>query len=446
MDPTTELADERRLRVSRRGFAVEEGLPELFDALRWRWKQALLVAVLFTAGATVYVESLPPKYDGKALVAIGPRPNAQSASADTVRVIAPKYVAYVTARSTIERVAPTIDEDPKALEEAVDANVPEDTGNVGVTVRLPTAERAARAANAFAEEAVAFSTRDPLLTGQLVARALPPEDPASPPRRLLEAAALFVGALLGIAASVLVERGRPRVRSWRDVARVTGYPVVGRIPKSGALKTQPLKALNEPRTGSAFRILRANLEPQIREGDIDLIVVTSPAPSDGKTTVSGLLSEALGRLGMRVLLVDADLRRPGLGRLTNMRNEAGLSAVLRGRASLMEAVRPGWAENVWVLPTVHDPEGGDLLSRKFADIAEEANDHFDIVVVDTPPLLATDDPRTLATMAKGILLVVAAGTLASSVTESVHAVEALNAPLMGIVGNRFKDSRAPYYY
>jgi capsular exopolysaccharide synthesis family protein len=324
--------------------------------------------------------------------------------------------------------------------------VPVDTGNVRITVRLGDRVRAAEAANAFADEVVAFSRSDPLLGGRIVSHALPPPEAASPPRRLLEAAALFVGILLGIAFSVLLERGRPRVRSWRDLSRVTGYPVVGRIPRSRTLKQRPLSALNEPRTGSAFRILRANLEPQLRDGGVDLVVVSSPAPSDGKTTTAALLSEALGRLGMRVLLVDADLRRPGLGRLLDSRDNGGLSAVLRGRMTLDEAIMRGWADGVWVLPTVQDPEAGDLLSRRFQEIYEEAREQFDIVVVDTPPILATDDARTLATMAKGILLVVSAGTLTSAVNESVLAVEALNAPLMGIVGNRFKDSRTPYYY
>src|SRR5918999_5778437 len=113
--------EERQLRGPRRPFAPEEGLPQLLDALRWRWKQALVVAALFTVGAALYVESLPAQYDGKALLAISPRPSAPSASADTVRVIGPKYVAYVTARSTIAAVAPRIGEDPQTLEEAVDA-------------------------------------------------------------------------------------------------------------------------------------------------------------------------------------------------------------------------------------------------------------------------------------------------------------------------------------
>jgi capsular exopolysaccharide synthesis family protein len=443
---TTEIADERRSRVARRGLAPEEGLPALLEALRWRWKQALVVAIAFTVAAAAYVESLPSQYDGEAIVGISPQPTASSASADSVRVLAPKYVAFATAPSTVEEIAGQLDLDANTLARAVDANIPTDTGNLAVTVRLDTPEEAAEAANAFAGAVLDFAATDRLLDATLVAEALPPTEPASPPRRLLEAAAAFVGILLGIAASVLIERGRPRVRSWRDVAKVTGYPVVGRIPTSRSLRQRPLKALNEPRTGSAFRILRANLEPQLREGGVDLIVVTSPAPSDGKTTTAALLSEALARLGMKVLLVDADLRRPGLGRVTGLRDEKGLSGVLRGRSTLDQAVTNGWAEGVWLLPTVHDPEAGDLLSRRFADIYDEAREQYDIVIVDTPPLLATDDARTLATLAKGILLVVSAGTLTSAVNDAVHSIEALNAPLMGVVGNRFKDSRAPYYY
>ena len=207
-----------------------------------------------------------------------------------------------------------------------------------------------------------------------------------------------------------------------------------------------MSALVDGEASSAFRILRANLEPQIREGQIDFIVITSPSPGDGKTTIAALLAESFSRLGMKVLLIDADLRRPGLSRVTNTEPRPGLSAVLREEATLDQAVREGWTEGVWLLPTAHDVEAGDLLSRNFAEIVEEARERFDLVLVDTPPLLSTDDPRTLATMAKGILLVVSAGSTTNSVIEAILAVEALNAPLMGIIGNRFKESGTSYYY
>jgi len=443
----TDLGSERPPRDSRR-LIQEGGLPELFDALRWRWRPTALIALIFFLGATVYVETLQAQYDGEALVAVGPRPNVPTAGADTVRVIAPKYVEYVNARSTVELVAPKIGEDAETLEKAVSSRVATDTGNVTITVRLPDPDRAARAANAFADQALEFSKTDPLLTAVLVARALPPTNPAAPPRRLLEAAALLVGILLGVVASLLLERGRPRLRSWRDLARSTGYPVVGRIPPSRALKQGqgPMAAFSDLRTASAFRILRANLEPQLREGSIDLIVVSSPAPADGKTTVTTLLGEALGRLGMRVLLIDGDLRRPGFARYAQIPPNPGLAEVLRGEIPLMEAAHEGWAENVSILPTAHDPDAGDLLARRLTDVLEEARENFDLVVIDTPPLLSTDDARTIATMAKGILLVVTRGTLVRSVNEAIVAIEALQAPLMGIVANRFKESSVPYYY
>lgn len=431
---------------ARRRSSPEGGLPELIDALRWRWKPTVLIAVLFTLGATIYVESLPSQYDGKSVVAISPRANAPAAGSDTVRVLAPKYVRYVTAPSTIARVAPRINEDRKVIEDAINSSIATDTGNVEITVRLPSPARAARAANAFADAAVAFSRTDPLLVGQIVARALPDSRPASPPRRLLEAASLLVGILLGVVVSLLLERGKPRLRTWRDLARLTGYPVVGRIPPSRILHTNPTRAFSDVESSSAFRILRANLEPQIREGGMDFILVTSPLPGDGKTTTAALLSESFSRLGMRVLLIDADVRRPGTARLARVASEPGLANVLRGETSLSEAVRMGWTDSLWVLPTRTDPEVGDLLSRRFVDVVEDARHRFDLIVVDTPPLLSTDDPRTLATMAKGILLVVSAGSTMSSVNDAIVAVEALNAPLIGVVGNRFKESGPAYYY
>jgi capsular exopolysaccharide synthesis family protein len=443
---TTDLSPERQAREGSRGLVHEGGLPELFDALRWRWRPIALIAVLFAVGATVYVQSLPAQYDGKALVAVGPRPRVATSGADTVRVIAPKYVEYVTARSTVELVAPRLGEDPEVLEKAVSSSVATDTGNVTITVRLKDPRKAADAANAFAQQALDFSKSDPLLTGVLVARALPPTKPAAPPRRVLEAAAVLVGILLGVVASLLLERGRPRLRSWRDLARITSYPVVGRIPPARALKQGPMSAFSDLRTASAFRILRANLEPQLREGSIDLIVVSSPSPADGKTTVTTLLGESLGRLGMRVLLIDGDLRRPGFARYAGVTPTPGLAEVLRGQIPLMEAAREGWAENVSILPTAHDPDAGDLLARRLTEVLDEARERFDVVVIDTPPLLSTDDARTIATMAKGILLVVTAGSLVRSVTEAVVAIEALQAPLMGIVANRFKESSVPYYY
>lgn len=300
--------------------STEGGLPELMDALRWRWKPTVLIALCVLVGAAVYVHSLPSEYDGKAVVAFGPRPDVPSASADAVRVVVPKYVDYVTAPDTVNKVAAKLGMSSADLSAAVDAMLARDTGTLTVRVRLRSPTRAADAANAFAEQLVTFATKDPLLLPQLVVSAVTPTSPSAPQRKLLDAAALALGLLLGAGVSVVLERSRPRLRSWREIAQLTGYPMLGRVPVSRAIKGKPTSAFADAAVGASFRTLRANLEQILRDQKIKLIMVTSPSPSDGKTTVAALLAESLSRLGAKTLLLDADMRRPGVAPLLDRKS------------------------------------------------------------------------------------------------------------------------------
>ena len=405
----------------------------------------MAIALGVFIGATLYVEALPAEYKEEAIVAFAPLPEV---GADTVRVVVPAYVEYVTAAPTVRKVAATLGEDPGELASAVDAQVALDTGNLTITATMPSPDRAADAANAFSEDLVEFAETDEsqLLSSQIIAEALPSSQPSGPPRTLLEAASLLLGALLGIGVSLLVERGRPRLRSWRDIARMTGYPVVGRIPSSRAIKARPREAFSDPAVGSSFRTLRTNLEREWQDRTVDVIVVTSPSSGDGKTTVSALFAESLARLGAQVLLVDADLRRPAVARTFNYIPDGGFTAVLRETKTLEEAVQDGWTDGLAVLPTEPDPDAGDLIARRFDAVMQDARQKYDVVVIDTPPLLGTDDARTITTMAKGVLLVVAARSIANPVNEAVLALEALKAPVLGVIGNRLRESGSYYTY
>jgi Mrp family chromosome partitioning ATPase len=161
--------------------------------------------------------------------------------------------------------------------------------------------------------------------------------------------------------------------------------------------------------------------------------------------VAALFAEALARVDMRVLLVDADLHRPRVSSFAGVTTSGGLSRVLRQTMDLRAAVQRGWVDGLALLPTAADREGGDLIATRFGDVVAEARERFDVIVVDTPPLIGTDDARTLLTMAGGALLVVGAGSHESDVNEALLAIEALHAPMLGIVANKLPASRSYYY-
>jgi succinoglycan biosynthesis transport protein ExoP len=426
----------------------EGGLPELLEALKWRWKPALLIALCLVVGVAIAVRQLPSEYDGKAIVALGPRANVPSVSGDTVRVVAPKYVPYVTAPSTIEKVAATLGRSPSSLSGKIDATLASDTGTLTIRARFRSPSEAALVANAVADQVVAFADHDPLLQPELVARATRPTSPAAPPRKLFVAAALALGLLLGAGVAVVLERGRPRLRTWREIGQLTGYPILGRVPVSRAIRSKPTSAFSDPVVGASFRTLRANLEKILSEQKIKAILVTSPSPADGKTTVAALLAESLSRLGARTLLIDADLRRPRLASLVSLNGHRGLASVLHGEVTLKASVQNGWVPSLWVLPTAPDSSAGDLLARGFSKVAEQAVSAFDFVVIDSAPLIGADDARAIATgiEGQGVLLVVSAGSESELVNDAVLAMEALRAPLLGVVGNRLKEGRRTYYY
>lgn len=413
------------------------GVADVLDALRRRWVIALLVAIPLFAGVVVYVQSLPDLYDGESVVAFSPQPDATIGS-DTIRVVVPKYVAYLSARATAREVAERLDEDEGTLSDAVDASVAVDTANLTVKVRLPDPERAAEAANAFAQEAVRFSNTDTQLQGQVVAPALPPTEPASPPRTLLLAGGLVLALLGGATAAVVLDRSRPRVTDALSLALSTGHGTVGRIPARRIVRRASIvDGLNDPALGTAVRAMRTQLEQHSRTLPVNVVAVTSPSSGDGKSTIAALLAASLARVDASVLLVDGDMRRPRLEDLFDLKEGApGLADVLDGRAPLKAAVQPGGLKGLSVVATARREDAGDLLARKFHGVLEVARAEYDVVIVDCPPLLATDDARTLALMCDGTLLVVSTGSELALASEAGASLDSLGVRVLGSVLNR----------
>ena len=418
--------------------AESSTLPLLVRDIRRRWKIALAVTVALVAGVVAYAQSLPNEYRSTVTVAFSPKPGS-SFGGDTLRVVLPKYVAFVTAPATTRRVAAAEHVTSAKLSSALSASIGTDSGNLEINVRTDDPNEAARLVNAMASEVTDFAAADPLLDAVVVAPALADNAPVGPPRKLLAAAGVVVGALLGCAIAFLLERGRPRIRTWKDINVITGYPVVGRVPQSRTFKSAPIEALADPEVGAAVRTLRTNLERLSRERPVHVLVVTSSLAGEGKTTVAASLAVTLARLEADVLLVDGDLRRPSVASTFGLGSvEGGLSDLLRGKVTLHQAVRPSSMRRLSLLPTAPDSDAGDLLARRFTEVVNEARARFDVIVVDAPPLLGGDDARTLATMCDGVLFVVSSETLTASVSEAAHALEGLGVRVLGAVGNKVR--------
>jgi receptor protein-tyrosine kinase len=427
--------------------AEELNLGALLRDLRRRWRVAGAVALAFVIGATLYAYQLPNQYSGRVVVAFAPRKDV-NIGGDIVRQVLPKYVAYATSRATLDRVATEMGERPGVLRDAVSAGVAVDSGNLSISAELASARRASDAANAVANAVISFADTDPLLQGVIVAPALPETTPSGPPRMLIEAAALLIGVLLGAAVAYLLERGRPRLRSWRDISVLTGLEVLGRVPVSRRVQSTPLGSLEDPAIGTAVRTLRTRLERVSRDRPVHVLMLTSSVSGEGKTTLACLLAASLVRLDASVLLIDGDLRRPSLDRLLNVEATPGLSAVLRGEVALEDAVRPTSLPGLKLLPTPPDTDAGDLLARRFGSVLSKARSMVDIVVIDAPPLLGTDDARTLASLCEGVLLVVGVGGLASTAAEAAIVLEGLDTRVLGAVANRSREDSgvSPYGY
>jgi receptor protein-tyrosine kinase len=426
---------------------AEEGAPltVLSDAVLRRWYLVLLVAAATAIGVYAYTSLLDDYYDSETVLAFAPKPDV-NASSDTVRVVIPRYAAFTTAKRTIREVAAELGEDPDELEGAITAAIAPDSGNLSITVRLPQPRRASRAANALADANLEFAQDDQLLEAIVAAPALPDDAPSGPPRNLYLAAGVLIGLVLGAVAAFLVERNRPRLRTPTEINRVTGHRVIGEIPPLRVLRARPAFAIRDPDAGSAARTMRTNVLRLLRDKPAKVIAVTSSGQGEGKTTVSSLLAAALARIDTTVLLIDGDLRRPRILADFRLQTNGGFLRVLRGAGTLEEEVRGSGIIGLSVLPTIEDPQSGDLLTTRAQSVVDEAARHYDMVIIDSPPILGGDDAITLASAADAVLLVVSTETPTPVVGEATSTLDALGVRVLGVVASKMKHRHESAFY
>ncbi len=285
---------------------------------------------------------------------------------------------------------------------------------------------------------------------QLMDTAEVPKGPYVPDHRRDLLMSIVLGLALAVGIAFGIEYLDDTVKTPDDVTRRLNLPLLGLVPALHGDQS-PLLATDVPHDfGEAFRSLRTSLVFTSRGEGARLLGVTSTQPLEGKTTTACNLAMVLAYGGARVLLIDADMRRPGLHRTMGLANEAGLSHVLTGQARIREVVRPTSEPNLLVITAGRTPPNpSELLAGDRMRELLRALSHspFDWVIVDTPPVLAVTDAVVLAPMLSGFVFVIGAEmTRRGHVERAVEMMQAGRQPIVGVVLNRVDFDRNKYYY
>ncbi|HEV3033596.1 MAG TPA: polysaccharide biosynthesis tyrosine autokinase [Solirubrobacteraceae bacterium] len=332
--------------------------------------------------------------------------------------------------------------------------------------RLTPKERGGTAGLALQDRAESLAVLAELRNGnvQVAQTAAVPTSPSSPKVAKNTALGAVLGLLLGLSVAFLLERLDRRIRDPKDLERIYGLPLLGVVPESAALSGSAKGTKDSTRAlpageAEAFQLIRAHLRYFNVDRQMHTLLVASAAPGDGKTTVARHLAAAAARIGSRVLLLEADLRRPTIAQQLEIQPGLGLSDVLIGAASPREATRTidlGYSSvgtsglrtlDVLVAGAVLPPNPGELIeSHAMETLLEQVKRTYDLVVIDTPPLTVVSDAFPLLSRVDGVLIVGRVGRNRRDVAERLHeTLTGAGAPLLGVVANGFKAARFGSY-
>jgi polysaccharide biosynthesis transport protein len=329
----------------------------------------------------------------------------------------------------------------------LDKRNPDNATAIGqLQAELTTLSRAASTADGAAE---------------IVDRATPPSSPSSPKPKRNALIGAFGGLLLGLALALVREQLDRRVRHSKDLEEAFGLPVLASVPKSRALAGQNGKALEQLPAGDAeaFQLLRANLHYLNTEQELRSVVVTSTDVGDGKSTVALNLAKADAAVGKKVLLIEADLRRPRLAGLLGLGNAEGLTKFLADTSKplvdVTHRVPVGQRGNgagssntldVVVAGTIPENPSELINSDRMRDLIREGEADYDLVVLDTPPATMVADAIPLMSEATAVIVVGRVGRITSAQADGLREqLERIDAPAFGLVAN-FAHAPGKYGY
>ncbi len=428
---------------------------DLNELLQVLWRRKLIVvltAALVVAIAAVSLQLATPKYEAAStlvLTPIGERDDLNFFF--TLKAIIPIYANAATSTTTLKEARALLGGN---LAEEISVETSADTPIIEIRARDADPSLAAGSAQAVTEalrqRVSGGEVGLPSLRLDQIEEPSTPIEPVFPRTNLTLAVATLLGLGFGIGMALLRETLTSRIETANELAEISGAPVFGEIPLERRIER--LRSPNDLVNNAQFRVLaeamrdlRTNL--QFSADGFKSVVVTSPQGRHGKTTISFGLAATLARAGTKTLLIDGDLRRGRVAEMLRLPKSPGLWDALNG-APLAETIRKTSLETLHVMPAglpVDNP--GEILTTKFAAFLARLEKVYDVIVIDSTPLIPVNDARIMASAAETTLIVASAETTKRrQVREAIERLSLVSVRPTAVILNRSKTDRGDYYY
>lgn len=434
--------------------------------LRRQWLLVVACLLLGVAAAAIVTIRSTPVYSSTARLFIS-TPTSADANADAYQgaLFSQQRVASyadliggtTVAQKVIDKLQ--LEESATALSGQITARAVPTTVILEVTVNDSNAGRAHQLAQTLAEVFVAYvpeleSATDPgaaPIKAVISDAAVLPTSPVSPRPLVNIGLGAVLGLLVGLGLATLRERLDTTVKSPDELQAATGAASLGLVHFDAGAVRKPLitdLSSHSPRLES-IRVLRTNLQFLDVDHQSSVIAITSPLPGDGKSTTAVNLAISLAQAGQRVLLLEADLRRPRVAEYLGLESTVGLTTLLVGRATIDDVLQPfAQAPGLDVITSgAIPPNPAELLqSATMKTLIAELRSRYDMVLVDSPPILPVTDAALLGAITDGAVLVAHHGkTTREQAARARQRLESVEAQLLGTVLNFVPDKGSARY-
>lgn len=433
--------------------------------IRHHW--LVIAAIALLAGSAAFTASslMTPGYEARSQLFVSVHGGdsvtdlAQGNSFSERRVSS--YVTLATSSKVLNQVIEELHLEMSAarLKQLIHVSSPAQTVLIDIAVENGDPKLAHAIANAAAEQLInevgvvegSAADGESLVTISVVEDAITPTTPVTPNVPRNTALGFLVGALAGVIVAICRKVFDTRIRDRAGLSSTTDLSTLGSILAEPELEKRPLAILTEPHGVRAehFRQLRTQLQFTNVDQESQSVLVTSCIPGEGKSSTSINLALILAEAGGRVLLIDADLRRPRVADYLHLEGAVGLTTVLSGRVGVDDAIQKvGTGNQLHVLTAGRiPPNPSELLgSATMERLLCSLETQYDTIIIDAPPVIPVTDPAVLASKVSGVMLVVSVdGRLRrEQLTEGIEKLSQVGARVLGMTLNRVSAKASNY--